>query len=363
MLSIAFLCNASARIGGGHVMRCLALAEELAGGRATVRFAVNQDAPHVVPSLERSGFSFTTGCTLMEAARIAAQQGGVDAVICDSYEIDAKIERSMRKMPTIVVAIDDLANRPHDCDLLIDATYGRSAADYRGLVPFGATICAGSHYALLRQEFAALRPTSLARRAMSEGVARVLVSFGLTDIGGVTGLVVSELLRTELKAQIDVVVGPAAQSLIALAEMAARDSRLALHADPMDMARLMTNADIAIGAGGTSSWERCCLGLPAVLAVLADNQRVIAEKLGEAGAVWLALGAEEDLVAEITRKVMELSNDASARRRMTGAAALIVDGRGATRVAEAICTLIKRRPHGAGLAEWLALDGRADILK
>ncbi|MGH6846062.1 MAG: UDP-2,4-diacetamido-2,4,6-trideoxy-beta-L-altropyranose hydrolase [Methylocella sp.] len=345
MLSIAFLCSASSRIGGGHVMRCLALAEELAGGRATVRFAVNQDAPLIVPSLERAGFSFTTGRTLMEAVQIAGGQGGVDAVICDSYEIDAKIERSLRKMAAKVVAIDDLANRPHACDLLIDATYGRSAEDYRDLVPSGATICAGANYALLRQEFAALRETSLARRATAGGVERVLVSFGLTDIGGVTARVVAALLGTELKAQIDVVVGPTAQSRIALAEMAARDSRLALHVDPADMARLMTNADIAIGAGGTSSWERCCLGLPTVLVVLADNQRVIAEKLSEAGAVWLVLGAGEDLVAEITRKVIELSNDASARRRMTGAAALIVDGRGATRVAEAIYGLAKRDVH------------------
>ncbi|MGH6823712.1 MAG: UDP-2,4-diacetamido-2,4,6-trideoxy-beta-L-altropyranose hydrolase [Methylocella sp.] len=345
MLSIAFLCNASSRIGGGHVMRCLALAEELAGGGAAVRFAVNQDAPHVVPALVRAGFSFTTGRTLMEAARNSGKQGSVDAVICDSYEIDAKIERFLRKMAGKVVAIDDLANRPHACDLLIDATYGRSTEDYRGLVPAGATVCAGAHYALLRRVFAALRETSLARRAIAGGVERVLVSLGLTDFGGVTVPIVAALLGTELKAQIDVVAGPAAQSRMALAEMAARDSRLVLHVDPKDMARLMTNADIAIGAGGTSSWERCCLGLPTVLAVLADNQRKIAEKLGEAGAVWLAHGAGEVLVGEIAHKVMKLSNDASARRRMIAAAAMIVDGRGATRAAEAIYTLIKRDAH------------------
>jgi UDP-2,4-diacetamido-2,4,6-trideoxy-beta-L-altropyranose hydrolase len=345
MLSIMFLCSASSRIGGGHVMRCLTLAEEMAGGRATVRFAVNQDAPHVVPSLERAGFSFTTGRTLMEAAQIAGRQGSVDAVICDSYEIDAKIERFLRNMAAKVVAIDDLANRPHECDLLIDATYGRSAEDYRDLVPSGATICVGAHYAFLRPEFAALRETSLSRRATVGRVERVLVSLGLTDIGGVTARVVAALLSTELKAQIDVVVGSTAQSRNALAEMAARNSRLALHVDPADMARLITNADIAIGAGGTSSWERCCLGLPTVLVVLADNQRVIAEKLGEAGAVWLALGASEDHVVKITHKVLELSKDASARRRMTGAAAMIVDGRGATRAAEAIYTLTKRNVH------------------
>jgi UDP-2,4-diacetamido-2,4,6-trideoxy-beta-L-altropyranose hydrolase len=345
MLSIAFLCDASSRIGGGHVMRCLTLAEELAGGRATIRFAVNQDAPLVVPSLERAGFSVTTGRTLMEAAQIAGRQGGVDAIICDSYEIDAKIERSLRKMAAKVVAIDDLANRSHACDLLIDASCGRSAEDYRDLVPPGATVCVGAHYALLRQEFATLRETSLARRAIDRGTERVFIAFGLTDIGGVTARVVAALLHTELKAQIDVVVGPAAQSRTAVEAMATRDSRVELHIDPPNMARIMANADIAIGAGGTSSWERCCLGLPAVLVVLADNQRVIAGKLSEAGAVWLALGASEDLIAEITRKVMELSNDASARRRMAGAAAMIVDGRGATRAAEAIYTLTKRDVH------------------
>jgi UDP-2,4-diacetamido-2,4,6-trideoxy-beta-L-altropyranose hydrolase len=345
MLSIAFLCNASSRIGGGHVMRCLTLAEELAGGRATVRFAVNQDAPLVVPSLERAGFSFTTGRTLMEAAQIAGRQGSFNAVICDSYEIDAKIERSLRKLAAKVVAIDDLANRPHECDLLIDATYGRSAEDYRDFVPSGAVILAGACHALLRPEFAALRDESLARRATGGPVERILVSLGLTDIGGITARVVAALVETELKAQIDVVIGPAAQSRTAVEAVATRDSRVELHIDPPNMTRIVANADIAIGAGGTSSWERCCLGLPTVLVVLADNQRVIAEKLGEAGAVWLALGASEDHVVEITHKVMELSNNASARRRMTGAAAMIVDGRGATRVVEAICTLTKRDVH------------------
>lgn len=342
MFSIAFLCNASSRIGGGHVMRCLTLAEELVRGGATVRFAVNQDAPHVVPSLERASFSFTTGRTLMEAAQIAGRQSRVNAVICDSYDVDAKTERSLRAMAAKIVVIDDLANRRHDCDLLIDTTYGRSAKDYRDLVPTGAVILAGARYALLHPEFAALRETSLARRATVGGVERVLVSLGLTDIGGVTARVVAALLNTELKAQIDVVVGTTAQSRIALAEMAVRDSRLALHVDPPDMARLMTNADIAIGAGGTTSWERCCLGLPTVLVVLADNQRVIAEELSEASAVWLAFGAGEDHALEVTHKVMELLNDVSARRRMTDAAAMIVDGRGSTRVAEAIYALTKR---------------------
>jgi UDP-2,4-diacetamido-2,4,6-trideoxy-beta-L-altropyranose hydrolase len=339
MLSIAFLCDASSRIGGGHVMRCLTLAEELAGGPATVRFAVNQDAPHVVPSLERAGFSFTTGRTLMEAAQIAGRQGRFNAVICDSHEIDAKIERSLRKMAAKVVAIDDLANRPHECDLLIDATYGRSAEDYRDLVPSGAVILAGTRHALLRPEFAALRDESLARRATGGAVERILVSLGLTDIGGMTARVVAALVETELKAQIDVVIGPAAQSRTAVEALATRDSRVELHIDPPNMTRIMANADIAIGAGGTSSWERCCLGLPTVLVVLADNQRVIADNLGEVGAVRPIHPLPDSGLDEMMTSVISLADDVIIRRRMTKIAAGIVDGRGAERVALHIAEL------------------------
>ena len=267
-------------------MRCLTLAGELARDGADVRFTVNEDAPRFAPSLQRSGFPFTAVRTLAEGLEIAARQNGVDAFVCDFYALDAEIERSLRATAAKIVVIDDLANRPHDCDLLIDTTFGRSTEDYRGLVPPGAVMLAGARYALLRPEFAALRDELLARRAAGGGVERILVSLGLTDVGGITARVVAALLETELnaQAQIDVVIGPMAQSRAELEAMAARNTRMELHIDPPDMARLMANADVAIGGGGTTSWERCCLGLPTVLVVLADNQRLIASKLGKVGA-------------------------------------------------------------------------------
>jgi UDP-2,4-diacetamido-2,4,6-trideoxy-beta-L-altropyranose hydrolase len=341
-MRVLFLTEAAAHIGGGHLMRCLTLAGELARGGADVRFAVNEDAPRFVPSLERAGFAFTTVRALPDAAEIAARQGGVDAIICDSYEFDAAAERLFRAAGAEIVVIDDLANRPHNCDLLIDATFGRVAQDYRDLVPPETVILAGALYALLRPEFAALRDESIARRAAGGGVKRILVSLGLTDIGGITARVIAALLEAELKAQIDVAIGPAAQSRAALEAMAARDSRIELHIDPPNMARLMTNADIAIGAGGTTSWERCCLGLPAVLVVLADNQRLIGEKLGAAGAVRTITGVTDANLVEITHTIIELSNDENARGKMIRAAATIIDGRGAVHATEAIYALMKQ---------------------
>ena len=232
--------------------------------------------------------------------------------------------------------IDDLANRPHDCDLLIDTTFGRSAEDYRDLVPPGAVILAGARYALLRPEFAALRAESLARRAAGGGVERILVSLGLTDLGGITARVVAALLETALKAQIDVVIGPSAQSRAELEAFAARERRVELHIDPPDMARLMTNADIAIGAGGTTSWERCCLGLPTIVIILADNQVWASQMLNEFGAINALM--QTSLATDIPNAIAELV-DPTTRREMTGKAADVTDGRGAERVCEAIIAI------------------------
>ena len=341
-MRVLFLTEAAAHIGGGHLMRCLTLAGELARGGAEVRFAVNKDAPRFAPSLERTGFAFTTVRALSDAAEIAARQGDADTIVCDSYNFDAELELSLRTIAAKIIVIDDLANRPHNCDLLIDATFGRGARDYRDLVSPETVILAGARYALLRPEFAALRDESLVRRAVGGGVKRILVSLGLTDIGGITARVVAALLDAELKAQIDVVIGPRVQSRAALEAMAARDSRMELHIDPPNMARLMTTADIAIGAGGTTSWERCCLGLPTVLVVLADNQRLIGEKLGRAGAVRPITGVTDANLVEITHTIIELSNDENSRGKMIRAAATITDGCGAALATEAIFALMKQ---------------------
>jgi UDP-2,4-diacetamido-2,4,6-trideoxy-beta-L-altropyranose hydrolase len=326
-------------------MRCLTLAGELKRGGAEVRFAVNSDACRFVPSLEQAGYAVATVATMADTP---AWPDRMDAIVCDSYELNSNVERTLRSHASRIVVIDDLADRPHDCDALIDSSWGRSITDYRDLVPAGTLVLTGPRYAPLRSEFAASRHAALIRRSTGAAVARVLVSMGLTDVGGITARIVTGLLATpvqaRLQAQLDVVIGSLAESRDALEALAHNDRRVRLHIDPPDMARLMTNADLAIGAGGTTTWERCCLGLPTVLVVLADNQRPGAVALERAGAAKIVPAAADANLRTIASLAVGLADNTRARTAMAAAAAAIVDGKGVERVCQSILALIRNDP-------------------
>ena len=335
---IGFICEASTRIGGGHVMRCLTLACEMQRRGAIVRFAVNKEAWEVVPSLQRAPFAISTVPYVPVTPDIWADR--LSAIVFDSYAIDSHLEIQFRPKASKIIVIDDLANRSHDCDLVIDSNWGRSTADYFNLVPGHAQILCGPNYSLLRPEFAAMRPASLSQRARGSAVTRILISLGLTDVGAITAKVVNRLLSTQMSFTFDVVIGAMAESLLELEALATIDDRVALHIDPPNMARLMANADVAIGAGGTTSWERCCLGLPTVVVVLADNQRPVAAGLESAGAAAAVYGVADDDLHRLSSTVEALIGDTKARIHMASAASGIADGRGAGRVSAALLALI-----------------------
>ncbi|HEY2981142.1 MAG TPA: UDP-2,4-diacetamido-2,4,6-trideoxy-beta-L-altropyranose hydrolase [Anaerolineales bacterium] len=335
--TVGFVCRASHRIGGGHVMRCLTLASEMKRQGVAVRLAVNAEAWQLLPSLEQAEFAVTTVVTLAETE---AWSESLDAIVFDSYEIDSKVERTFRPRVANIVVIDDLADRPHDCDALIDPSWGGSIANYHGLIPHHALVLAGPRYALLRPEFARLRKKSMGQRSTGGPLGRVLVSLGLTDVDGTTARVMARLLATKVQVQFDVVIGPIAESRATLETLAISDRRLKLHINPPDMAGLMQTADLAIGAGGQTSWERCCLGLPTIVMVLADNQRASALGLHEAGAAKVVFGVTDAHLHEVVASFLVLADDAGARTRMAVEASRIVDGRGTHRVWEALRALI-----------------------
>src|SRR6056297_1051342 len=169
IMKITIVTEASALIGGGHVMRCLTLA---AVGFETLIAddPVSSRGLQVAPS---------------------------DLVIVDSYRSDRHFERALRDKTGSIAVIDDLAERVHDCDLLIDTTWGRAVSDYEGLVPKRATVLAGASYALLRPEFVQARRAALDARAGRSGRLRCLISLGLTDVGGITAAIVRALLASE----------------------------------------------------------------------------------------------------------------------------------------------------------------------
>jgi len=327
------------RIGGGHVMRCLTLARALADKGCAVAFAANPPGQGVLDAFgPRDMTVYPLSDDLAEAAPHAAAWADAfkaDWVLLDHYRLSPAEEVALKGSRRLAV-LDDLADRPRPADLVINPGYGRLPGNYAGLVPDGARVLAGPQFALVRPEFAAHRDQALKRRREGGHLRRVLISLGLTDVEGITARVV-RVLRPQLEGMIlDVVLGDQASSLPALREAAKSDCNLRLHVDSHAMAELMSQADIAVGAGGGSVWERATLGLPTVTVVLAENQRSMANAMAQVGLTLAVDGVAADFETRLVEAVRRVVDDAALRRWLFEAPCHACDGLGAQRVAEAM---------------------------
>lgn len=300
-------------------MRCLALADGLARAGWHCRFRVAPGTLETVPALARSGH---------EVVSDSAPQQQVQLLVVDHYGLDAAFETACRPWARHILAIDDLADRRHDCDLLLDQTLGRAAADYRELTPGHCVQLLGPQHALLRPDFARLRGEALARRHGT--VERILVALGSSDPRDITGLALDALEQAGFDAAVDVVLGRASPNCAAVASRLQGWPRAQFHADASNMAELMATADIAVGAAGVTSWERCTVGLPCAMVVTADNQRLIARALDAAGAAVLV----GDWTAMTASRLAEALRGMEGPRKllaMADAAAGVCDGGGVAR--------------------------------
>lgn len=346
-LKILFRADASLAIGGGHVMRCLTLAEELNSRGAEIAFACAHITDTLAMRIREKGYALhlleqtyepgvcaegapplSREAQQQDARRTADAAGIADWVIVDHYRLDANWLECFGQGVSRLV-IDDLANRPQQCEILVDQTLGRTAAEYGALVPDHCRVLAGSQYALLRREFLDRRAASLAEREPETSIGRVLISLGLGDAGGVSAAALEAVESTNLPLEIDLIIGSGATRLTDLQAKAATDPKVHLHVDTRNMADLMTRCDIAIGAAGSTSWERCCLGLPTIALILAENQRLVAENLERAGAIIIADGVEA-----ITPILESLSADRGKRFSLSAAAAAITEGLGSRIIAD-----------------------------
>ena len=327
------------RIGGGHVMRCLTLARALADRGCPVAFAANPSAQGVLDAFgPRDTTVYPLSDDLAEAAPHAADWADAfkaDWVLLDHYRLSTEQEAELKGSRRLAV-LDDLADRPRPADLVINPGYGSLPGAYAGLTPQGARVLAGPQYALVRPEFAAHRDAALKRRREGGHLKHVLISLGLTDVEGITGRVVRALQPHLPGLTLDVVLGDQASSLPALREAAKTDCALRLHVDSRAMAELMSQADIAVGAGGGSVWERATLGLPSVTVVLADNQRPMARAMEQVGLTLAVDALAGDFEAQLVAAVKRVVDDAALRRWLFEAPCHACDGLGAGRVAEAM---------------------------
>ena len=337
MTRIVFRADGGRAIGAGHVMRCLALASVFSEGGWQVAFAVSGETKQSISALAHCGYEVAVlpdnEADEEEAAILAGLwPAGMDILVVDHYGRGAPFQRACRPWVKRIAVIDDLADRPHDADVLIDSG-AESGSLYRSLLPGSASVLIGPRFAIVHPAFRAARKSALVRRD-GRPVARVLVSFGQVDVPNATAAAVAALEAAGFDDDVDVVLGSAAPHLADVREKAGK--RVRLHVDADDMVGLMSAADLAIGAGGGTAWERCCVGLPAILVEIAENQRgIIAAVLG-GGAGMNAGAVDAGLATRVGERLSDMLRIAELRIEMAKRGVELVDGRGAERILFAI---------------------------
>lgn len=293
-----------------------------------------ESSPPALASEKESPYQAWLGVTWQLDAhqtRQALSGRRVDWLIVDHYGLDCRWEENLRDIAGRIMVIDDLADRSHDCDLLVDQNPGRHASHYTHLVPLRCRVLTDTLYALLRQEFSLFRDSSRCER---QGIPNtILVSMGGVDLPNATEAALLGLARSRHSDVMSVNVVMTKKSPH-LERVRVRLAQLPfigrLHLDVQDMASLMMECDLAVGAAGTTSLERCCLGLPSIVVVLAANQRAGAQALKRLGAVLLAtegLPVEDEIA-----RLLSTYRDEKNAHAMSQAAMRITDGKGCDRV-------------------------------
>lgn len=335
-MRVVFRVDASIEIGSGHLMRSMTLAEQLRGNGADVVFACRDLPGGMFELLSAKGYQsaklplgeegidqqqFDATATITMIDQLVPHC--VDWLVVDHYGFDFRWERIVRPYVHRLMVIDDLANRQHDCDLLLDQNYYRNLEHrYRDLLPKQCVKLLGPSYVLLRPEFYELAKRS---RARDGTVRRILVSFGGSDPANQTLKVVEAIYKLSRQTiEVDVVVGMNNPNQNAIRALCAELPNVVFHCQVSNMAELINSADIGIGAGGASMWERCYLGLPTITVVLADNQLDTTEDLAKLGAIEY-LGRGDVLIAEdYARAIVKLIDHPKYTKRIGDAARRVV---------------------------------------
>jgi UDP-2,4-diacetamido-2,4,6-trideoxy-beta-L-altropyranose hydrolase len=339
MMRVLIRADASVHIGTGHVMRCLALAHELRRRGSYCAWWMRPLQGHLMDEVARQGFD------VFDADAVRAPGAGWDWLVADHYGLDATWHQAVRPLARRLMAVDDLADRPLDCELLLDQNL-QAPGRYDARVPAAAVRLLGPRYALLRAEFSQLRAAPPARAQP----ARVLVSFGGADEHGVVLDAVAALQRCGLRgARVQVIAGARNPHWERLQAMCLPLGYECLPSTDR-MAQLMAQAALAVGAGGTTMVERFALGLPSVVVPIADNQRPGSLAALAAGAIVLVDTAPGDRVDAIAAAVGPLLDDPQRLAALATASAQLCDGQGTARVAQWMQQIVLDL-HGAVLAD------------
>ncbi len=336
-MKVVFRVDASLEMGTGHIMRCLTLANELKQQNHEIVFICRELTGNLIllikypvlvlpknDNFQSDGLYLNwLGATQEQDAEqtIKVIPKNTDLLIVDSYALDEIWHKQLIPYTKKIMVIDDLADRQFDCDVLLNQNLGTQIEDYKDKVPDDCELLLGCDYALLRPEFPNLREKALIKRKNTKVIKNILISMGGSDITNKTYDILQEV-SDDLN--IVVILGGISPHNKMIKNYAKSKKNVKVVVDADNISRLMFDADLAIGAGGSTSWERCCLGLPTLLYVLAENQRKIAGNLEELGAV--------KIVDNLKVNLQNILNNFSFWQIMSEKAQTVCDGIGVKRI-------------------------------
>jgi UDP-2,4-diacetamido-2,4,6-trideoxy-beta-L-altropyranose hydrolase len=356
-MNVVFRADGSTLIGQGHVMRCLTLANALRDRGADINFVCREHPGHLCDLIAQRGFGIDRLPLAVEGVshlpghaawlgasweadaeqtrQVIQRLGGTaDVLVVDHYAVDHRWEKALRLSATRILAIDDLADRVHDCDLLLDQNFfSDQSTRYDGKVPPGCVTLLGPHYALLQPVYAELHSQVELRDCP---VRRIFVFFGGADTENLTGLSVAafqQLGRPDI--HMDVVMTEINSRYQGIEKAIEGWSNIRVHGPLPSLGPLMATADLAIGAGGATVWERLCVGLPSVVISLAENQKPVCGDLAHEGLIQY-LGHKDQVTMEVLRNALSQLIDLPCIFEWSRDCYAICDGEGARRVAKTI---------------------------
>ena len=324
--------DSSVQLGSGHLMRCLTLADMLRAKGAEVEFICQELPGNMARIAQNQGFAVHLHLdknwkadASSSVAVVKQSCSTADLLVVDNYHLDFRWERMLRPYTNKLMVIDDLANRHHDCDVLLDQNfYLDMASRYAGLVPDDCRSFLGPAYVLLRKEFRQERKNL---RKRDGNVNKILVFFGGSDSTNETVKTlqaIEKIQRDSREFVCNIVAGAANSHLAQINELCSALANVRLHIQTNNMAQLMNEADLAIGAGGTATWERCYLGLPTITVIIAENQAETTNAVATTGAI-LNLGWYHSVDEQtIIDAVLNLAANPSELKKMSANALQII---------------------------------------
>lgn len=353
-MRIAIRADASSIIGAGHVMRCLTLANAFAQRDGKVTFLCRASQGNLIKTIKLHGFTvlklpalvhqpinsllqYSQQQDAQECIDLLKNIKAFDLFIVDHYELDIEWQTLLRTFYYKLLVIDDLANRHHISDFLVDQTIGRVKTAYSELIPHHCQTLLGQEYMLLRKEFTNKKVNILDERLNKALINHVLISLGGMDPHNITFKALKALLllkdkKTDL--QVSVLLTSQAPDIKMVTELSESHDWISLHVDSSHVAKIMATADIAIGASGSTAWERCCLALPTLSIIDAENQRLVDQSLANIGAC-ISLGWYESVTeALISAQCQMLLEDRIRYNKIATVANKVCDGKGTDRVVD-----------------------------